>query len=440
MGADGVHLHADHRLVALVEVVASIDHHIAGERGYIISVRLECEQVQHFSTAFDLGGPNEARIALIGGQQSAHRWVVQIAHHLAGVLHQYGTDHCTFAGAVVLEIVVRIENVEQGVVRTHRARIGRERIGRGHIGGIAQRIGERIARSGNFFNRLDVGEDVFCSFACSLSFSALFGEQGLELFVGRIEITEHLNSFIQIPKLELCGALQEFFDAFGIFHTGQFDQDAARVVLESLNVGLNHPELVDPRPENRKDIRNRGLDLSGQFFFDELVGGIKAHHIVNGLGAKQLRIVESHTRTRFAQFGQKSGEVIVLTVPQSFVRISKRFDKGGVFGIAHQSGQNVADLHLEDDVHPPAQVETQIEFLLFYLSVGHLVYQNIVDLYIGHAVEVGLLLERVTRGISKRLALDVSAHERERQLIDARQCEKNGEQPYNSLILHYLPC
>ncbi len=85
-------------------------------------------------------------------------------------------------------------------------------------------------------------------------------------------------SIVRTPKLKPCSRLQKALNASGIFYSGQFYQNASRIA-EALKVGLNNPELVNPRLEHGVHVLNGGIYVSPDRCLEVFVGGVESKTI-----------------------------------------------------------------------------------------------------------------------------------------------------------------
>ena len=101
--------------------------------------------------------------------------------------------------------------------------------------------------------------------------------------------------------------------------------------------------------------------------------------------------------------------------------------ENGVFAVVRERTDHILNRDLQHDVHTAAQVEAEVNLFLFTLLVIELHEPEIVNGLRFYGVQIILLLDRITGGITGGLILDVARHKRERKLVRAGYCENNRQ-------------
>ena len=129
---------------------------------------------------------------------------------------------------------------------------------------------------------------------------------------------------------------------------------------------------------------------------------------------------------------------------ERLVRLGDGLLEGGVvLAVAGQSLDHILDLHLEHDVHTALEVETQVELLLLALLVGEGLESHVEHGSVLHRIQIvllglGLVVEVERGGILGRLLLYATCLERKRELVNARERQKDRDEFNKTFTLHLV--
>ena len=261
------------------------------------------------------------------------------------------------------------------------------------------------------------------------------------------------------PELQLCGTLQEFAHALGLFHAGELNKDTLRSA-KLLYGGLCHAELVDTLAQH---LIGTVVCAGGLFTddFDNSVVVVAEFDLVAELATEvggELHVSVEATDGIVEQ----RHEVAVggaLLVSQGDV---DSVIEEGVLGVVGKSTHHVDGGNLEHHVHTTLEVEAEVNLAALALTIG----VAEIDLLGSHRVKVVCLTgvaQRVQEhlcvtGVSCTLgdkflhlfaldvvfsvlfglALDTARHHGKRQLEQTYQCECPCQKSDKSFILHSL--
>ena len=129
---------------------------------------------------------------------------------------------------------------------------------------------------------------------------------------------------------------------------------------------------------------------------------------------------------------------------ERLVRLGDGLLEGGVvLAVAGQSLDHILYLHLQHDVHTALEVETQVELLLLALLVGEGLESHVEDGLVLHRIQIvllglGLVVEVERGGILGRLLLYATCLERKRELVNARERQKDRDEFNKAFTLHLV--
>ena len=132
----------------------------------------------------------------------------------------------------------------------------------------------------------------------------------------------------------------------------------------------------------------------------------------------------------------KEGDEVIRAVAHGFFRIGHGLYERGVCAVVGECGEDIFHSDFEGDVHPPLQVETQVNLFFLAFGIGVFDQSEVVDDLRLHGVEVGLFDGGVSGGDFGGIATDAVRHERKRELKCAGDGQHNGQKLECAFILH----
>ena len=293
----------------------------------------------------------------------------------------------------------------------------------------------------------------------------------LNLLLNHIEVAQHIVSPLQhrehlavvvgSPELQRSGTLQELTHTLGLFHAGQLHQETARV-LQPLNVGLCHTKAVDTATEHVVGVCNCALSLLAEHLNHLVIAAVESNLVFHHL------IVEDDSQGcalgEFVVGFSEEGNEVALRVLCSHLCLLHCGEESGVSRVVRQGLHNVFHSDFQHHVHTAFEVQTEVNLFLFYLFVGELLDEDVVDRFRFHAVEILLLFlhEQVLAvslfahtgpiqsslvdggccnllcGIFGSLFLNHTRHYAERKLVGASNRQDDCHEFDKSFVLHCL--
>ena len=270
-----------------------------------------------------------------------------------------------------------------------------------------------------------------------------------ERFVDCSDASEDFVVEVRFPELEVGRALQLLACTLAVVDAREFHKDAT--VLELLDVGLGHAELVDALADDALGVVDGGLGFRTENLKDL---GVRA------LGREEvlvLHVVEDapqlHFRSASRPGGLKVGDEVGAVLFAKRLGLVERTAEVGVVAVVRKGNNEVGEADFERHAHPALEVKAEVEFLLLHVAVG--VAKDRVDFgrcavaeefagRLGGGFVEGLGSERVGafQGIGYvstvliRGRLVSTRHPVERKGVQRRQGQQHCENDKDVLILH----
>ena len=266
------------------------------------------------------------------------------------------------------------------------------------------------------------------------------GQLGVGLGEALLDGTAADSVVIDLPELQLGGALQQVGNTLGLLHARQLHEDTA--ALQHLQVGLCHTETVDTGAQDLEGAVDDLVTLLADVADDVSVGGILQTGTLAEVGA-QVGVIEVQRLLLGVEvLHEDIDKVAVHRVLVLSLSLLESVLEELVVGVGGQALDSVRHGDLEGHVHTALQVQTQVQLLVLALFVGvseidgrvvHVgqilpcagIDHRVNQMFLEHNVAVSQLLHflngcRVV-GEFRRLALHPPRGERERQTVDADQ-------------------
>ncbi len=230
------------------------------------------------------------------------------------------------------------------------------------------------------------------------------------------KLTGNFIVIIHLIEFEVGTRFEKFGHTLRLFHSREFQQNLAHLVLKLLDVGSHHAELVDTGAENIERgihlalhllpegfchlaVAGRALQLSEEF---TLAGEKAGHHAGLDIGGYPVDIVSFTRLGAFSlRFLHRGVDLVKLCVARRILT------------------ENIGHRDLEDHVHSPLEVQTETHLHLADLIIGIaqiylFLVDRIVELFQTLFVNVIRLIGgfRHLGGILLGLVLVVTRHER----------------------------
>ncbi len=260
---------------------------------------------------------------------------------------------------------------------------------------------------------------------CGVGNSLLLGITIGDALIELLQIRQDLISIVSLPELQVCGTLQKLTHTLRLTDTRHLYRDTTLGTLHLLDIGLNHAKLVDTRANHIE----RVVDGSGHLRANDLL------HLAVSAGRRDFALQLSsgkHLGKLVARgilvvsVDEKGDEVALcgLQLLASLIHGTGKGDVGLVIGkILHHVGHG----DLKDYIHTALKVQTQTNLSLETLLVA-------VDAEILHRILVILLSNGI--GPLGRLTVIIACGNREAQVEEAHERQKNGCRDNDSFVLH----
>ena len=246
-----------------------------------------------------------------------------------------------------------------------------------------------------------------------------------DTLVELLQIRKHLIGVVGLPELQVGRALQEFTHTLRLADTRHLDRDTALGTLHLLDVGLHHAKLVDTRAYHIERVVNGRRHLGAKRLLHLAVCACRRNLALQLSGGEHLGKLVTRG-VLVISIDEKSDEVALcgLQLLASLVHGTSEGDVGLVIGkILHHVGHR----DLKDHIHTALKVQTQTNLSLEALLIA-------VDAKILHRILVILLGNGI--GPLGRLTVIIACGNREAQVEEAHERQKNGCRDNDSFVLH----